>query len=134
MSIDIKYLGLVSHFNSFDILQTDKYIKVYGTTYIKKICEGHKAWMTPQHYHTLPVLIKSESSYNRELDNTTPPSTDKERYQLQRQHTLKYRQTIEELIYAMVTCRPDIAFPVTKLSQSSTNPSSIHYEAVNQIF
>ena len=47
---------------------------------------------------------------------------------------MNYRQAIGELIYAMVTCRPDIAFPVTKLSQYSTNPSSIHYEAVKQIF
>jgi len=134
MSIDIKYLGLFSHFNGIDIQQTDEYIKVHGTTYIKKICEGHKPWMTPQHCHTLPVLMKSESSYNRELKNDTPPSTDKETYQIQRQHKLNYRQKIEELIYAMVTCCPDIAFSVTKLSQSSTNQSSIQYEAVKQIF
>ena len=84
MSVDIKYLGLVSSFNGVNILQTDKYIKARGTTYIKKIYEGHKAWMTPQRCHTLPVPMKSESSYNRELENATPSSTDKDRYQLQR--------------------------------------------------
>ena len=78
--------------------------------------------------------MKSESSYNRDLENAPLPTTDKQRFQLQRQHKMNYRQAIGELIYAMVTCRPDIAFPVTKLSQYSTNPSSIHYEVVKQLF
>ena len=34
----------------------------------------------------------------------------------------------------MVTCRPDISFPLIKLSQYSANPAEIHYNAVIQIF
>ena len=45
-----------------------------------------------------------------------------------------YRQAIGELIYAMVTCRPDILFPIIKLAQYSTKPSVIHFEAVKNIF
>jgi hypothetical protein len=44
-----------------------------------------------------------------------------------------YRQVIGELIYAMVTCRPDISFPVIKLSQYSSNPAREHYKAVTDI-
>ena len=47
ISVDIKYLDLVSCFNGVNILQTDEYIKMYCTAYIKKIYKGHKAWMTP---------------------------------------------------------------------------------------
>ena len=77
MSDDIKYLGLFSRFNGVNILQTDEYIKMSGTTYIKKICKEYKAWMTPQHFHTLPAPMRSEYSYNRELETVTPPSMDK---------------------------------------------------------
>ena len=34
----------------------------------------------------------------------------------------------------MVTCRPDISFPVIKLAQYSTKPSAIHFEAVKEIY
>jgi hypothetical protein len=34
----------------------------------------------------------------------------------------------------MVTCRPDISFPVIKLSQYSKNPARVHYEAIIQVF
>ena len=45
-----------------------------------------------------------------------------------------YRQAIGELIFAMVTCRPDISFPLIKLSQYSQNPAKEHYSAVRDIF
>ena len=86
MSVDIKYLGLVTRFNGVDILQTKEYIKVHGTTYIDRLCAGHTAWMVDKHCHTLPIPMKSESSYNRDLENAPLPTTDKQRFQLQRQH------------------------------------------------
>ena len=45
-----------------------------------------------------------------------------------------YRQAIGELIFLMVTCRPDISFPLIKLSQYSNKPAKVHYKAVKQIF
>ena len=45
-----------------------------------------------------------------------------------------YCQAIGELIFLTVTCRPDISYPLIKLSQYSSNPASEHYEAVKQIF
>ena len=45
-----------------------------------------------------------------------------------------YRQAIGELIYAMVTTRPDISFPVIKLSQFSATPREVHYDAVKEVF
>ena len=60
--------------------------------------------------------MKSETFYICDLDSVIPPATDKQRYQLQRHHKLNYRQKVDKLIYVMVICRPDIAFPGTKLS------------------
>lgn len=39
-----------------------------------------------------------------------------------------------ELIWPMLTCHPDIAFPLIKLSQFSNAPANIHYTAAKCIF
>lgn len=62
------------------------------------------------------------------------PSTPKEVTQLQSEMGFNYKQVIGELIFLMVTCRPDISYALTKLSQYSNNPAKEHYCAVQQIF
>ena len=84
--------------------------------------------------HTFPIPKKSENAYSRKLEQATVPTTTSESFALQRTMKFNYRQAIGELIYAMVTCRPDISFPLIKLSQYSTNPAREHYEAVQDIF
>ena len=77
--------------------------------------------------------MKSEPAYARSLETAELPTTDKERYHAAKSAGINYRQVIGELIYAMVTCRPDISFPLIKLSQYSANPAPIHYEAAKEI-
>jgi len=43
---------------------------------------------------------------------------------------IKYRGSVGELIWAMTTCRPDIAFTSVKLSQSNSRPAEIHYHGL----
>ena len=135
MSVQIKYLGLLTRFNGVDVEQTRDYIKIYNTTYLRKILQGHKNWFNKKmHCHTFPMPMKSENSFAKTLESAVPPTTDKERVRLQREMNFNYRQAIGELIYAMVTCRPDISFPVIKLSQYSINPAREHYEAIKEVF
>ena len=44
-----------------------------------------------------------------------------------------YRTVLGELIYAMMTCRPDIAYSDTTLSKFSTSPSIHHYRLLQTI-
>jgi hypothetical protein len=44
-----------------------------------------------------------------------------------------YRSGIGELIYALVTCRPDISYAVVCCAQNSVCPAEIHYHAVKHI-
>ena len=39
-----------------------------------------------------------------------------------------------ELIYALVTARPEISFATTKLTQYGSNPALLHYQAVKTVF
>jgi dUTP pyrophosphatase len=134
MSVQIKYLGLLTRYNGVDVDQRREYIKIYNTTYVDKILNGHKTWLQEKPCHTLPIPMKSEATYIRTLEQAVPPSTPRAQIRLQKEMQLNYRQAIGELIYALVTCRPDISFPLIKLSQYSTNPAREHYEAIKQLF
>jgi hypothetical protein len=61
------------------------------------------------------------------LDPDVCAATDKSHF--------RYLGAIGELIWPMVTTCPELAFPVVKLSQSSSvAPAMIHYDAVLAIF
>ena len=45
-----------------------------------------------------------------------------------------YRQAISEILFAAITCRPDILYLVINLSQYSNNPGEVHYVAVKRVF
>ena len=45
-----------------------------------------------------------------------------------------YRNAIGEIMFLMVTCRPDIAYPTIKLSKFCNNPAREHYIAVKNIY
>ena len=45
-----------------------------------------------------------------------------------------YRNAIDEIMFLMVTCRPDIAYPTIKLSKFCNNPAREHYIAVTNVY
>ncbi len=77
--------------------------------------------------------MSSDAKYQRELETATPLS-DSERGKLEKELGFTYRQGIGEILYALVTCWPDISFSTIKLSQYSTRPAAIHYEALKDVF
>ena len=134
MTIDIKDLGLVDRFNGLDITQTRDYVKISNATYIQKIINEHPYMFENYHAHRLPIPIPDDKSFLHVLESATAPETEEEQRRLQLEMQFNYRQAIGELIFAMVTCRPDISFPLIKLSQYAQNPAKEHYQAVVHIF
>ena len=133
MTINVKDLGRLKLYNGLDILQARYYIKLTVTTYIDKVIAGH-TWITDEmKQHTFPIPINATPEYIHKLENAIPPTDEKERNALSHRMGLNYRQAVGELIYAMVACRPDISFPIIKLSQYSNNPAQVHYEAVKEV-
>lgn len=132
MTIDVKHLGLIDRFNGVDIQQTRHYVKIHGATYINKILSGH-GW-TESEKQKKPIPIHYDSKYSARIEQAKAPLTTEEKIKLQRKMGFNYRQAIGELLYAMVTCRPDIGYACIKLSQYATDPAEIHYEAVRNIF
>ena len=131
MSIKVKPLGIMSRFNGVDIEQSREYIKLSNATYIDKIVSNKKIDSYNSNYDPLPM--SENSTYNKAIESAEPLQPN-ELAKIENKFGFSYRQGIGELLYAMLTCRPDISFPVIKLSQYSTAPGKIHFEAVSNLY
>ena len=134
MSVNIKYLGLLDRFNGVDIAQTRQYMNIHNQTYLKKILKNYSwIWKDKNYKRVNSVPMKTTHGYHKSLEEANRPLTPDSTIKLQRNQGFNYRQAIGELLYAMVTCRPDISYPVIKLSQYSNNPGDIHYKAIKEL-
>jgi hypothetical protein len=82
------------------------------------------SYPTPNRSTPLPSNDKWLKLFNNATGDTDP----------KRQATLAkeqpYRSGVGELIWAMTTCRPNLAYTAVKLSQSNTAPATIHYNSL----
>ena len=77
--------------------------------------------------------MSDNNTYNRDIENAQPlDETSLKEAELH--YGFSYRQEIGGLIYAIVTCCPDISFPIIKLSQYSVAPTTEHFKVVHQMF
>lgn len=125
----MKRFGLLSHYNGIDILQTADYVTVHCGTYLTKVMERH-GWAAS--FNPAPLPMNPDNSFVRNLDNAVP-ATPKELPELEAK-LCPFRQAMGELIWPMITCRPEISFPVTKLCQFSNAPADVHFQAAKVIF
>jgi dUTP pyrophosphatase len=123
MMIDIKDLGQLDRYNGVDIVQGRHYIKLNNPTYLRKIINEH---IDESHIANQPVPMNDSKDHIRAIETAIPPSSEMDQRNLQVEMNFNYCQAIGELIFAMVTCRPDISFLLIKLSQYSANPAKIH--------
>ena len=83
--------------------------------------------------HTLPLPMDPSNKYQHQLENAQP-LTPEEKHDIEKELGFTYRQAVGEIIYAMITCRPDVSFAIIKLSQYATKPASIHYTALQHLY
>ena len=80
-----------------------------------------------------PIPTHNDSVYQAAIETVNPPYDPVKQNELHDTH-FNYRQVIGKVIYAMVTCQPDISFAVIKLSRYySTSPTEIHHKAAYQL-
>ena len=97
--------------NGVDIRQTAHYIHLSCEVYIDKVIKGHEWITSDMHTSRFPLPMDAESKFSRQMEEATAPEEYKAQIKLQNEMGIHYRQVIGELLYAMVTCRPDISFP-----------------------
>jgi hypothetical protein len=127
----IKRMGLVTLFNGIDVLQSRYYVKIYCETYIEKFCMKYLlTWLKDTPISVRPTPMPSSKSFLDGFQTAEGDPDEKIQEKLKKQYGFGYRNDIGELIYAMVTCCPDISTTVVLCSQRSACPAEQHYNAV----
>ena len=62
-----------------------------------------------------------------------PAEGTSEHQALEDQKGFSYRTLLGKIIYAYVSCRPDIGYPITLMSKYASNPSAYHYDKLKNI-
>lgn len=135
LTIPLKRLGLINMFNGLDIQQTRDWIKVSCATYLTKISERHlKNWMSNENVAGARLTpLPSRDSFMKTFLAAKGNPDPKVQAALAKKWGFSYRSGIGELIYALVTCRPDLSYAVTRCSQYSACPHEIHYHGVKHL-
>ena len=135
-TIPIKRQGLIGLYNGVNISQTRDYVKLSCESYLRKVCEAHMlTWMKNVPITAdRPTPLPTTPPWNKAFSTAMGDPSTKAQAALEEKYQFGYRSAIGELIYAMVTCRPDISYAVVKCAQSSACPAEIHFQAVRSIF
>jgi hypothetical protein len=129
LTMPIKQQELLDMFIGIDILQTCHYIKVSCHTYISKFCDKYLAsWLSKTRITgDCPTMLLTDSTWLKKFNVAIGPADPKLHTKLKASMQIKYHGGVRELIWAMTTCRPDIAFTAVKFSQSNSNPAKHHF-------
>ena len=132
LKIPIKQQGYLDMYNGVDVIQTQYYIKINVKTYINKIFKPYfTTWMktsypSPAQSTPLPLDATWLKKFNAALGNPDP----KAQASLVKSMQLNYRSGMGELIWAMTTCQPDLAYASVKLLQSNSCPHELHFHGL----
>jgi hypothetical protein len=131
LTIPLKRLGLITLFNGLDITQSKDFIKISCRTYIDRICEKYlEGWLSKHHIATRPTPLPQTDSFQKSFLSAIGDSSEASQSKLSDTMGIKYRNVLGELIFALVTCRPDISYAVVRCAQSATAPHEIHYHGL----
>jgi len=132
LSIPMKRQGFLDMYNGVDIVQTRDYIKICSSTFIDKITAKYlTTWMTNYNTPALkPTPLPPDPAWHKDLHSAIGDPNPKAQNKLAKQMQLNYRAGVGELIWAMTTTRPDLAYASVKLSQGNNCPSERHYNGV----
>ena len=132
LTIPMKRQGFLDMYNGIDVAQTRDYIKVSCTTFINKICTKYLiSWM--QNFTSTddrPTPLPTDPTWYKKFNAAVGDPDPKTQAKLAKQMQLTYRCGVGELIWAMTTTRPDLAFASVKLSQANSCPDEHHYHGV----
>jgi hypothetical protein len=135
LTIPCKWMGLLDLYNGLDVTQTRDYVKLSCTTYVKRISEKHLSmWMKLFNVPSgRPTPLPGWESFMKTFLTATGDSNEKAQSNQSKSMGFLYCLGIGELIYALVTCRPDLSYAIVQCAQSSVCPSKIHYHVVKHI-
>ena len=132
------YLGLVTDFNGVDVHQHADRIILSCTSYIDRVLRTH-GWSTPSPSEALPDPPSTPcaplptDAIPALYGDIGPDESSPEHQALVDQFGFSYRGLLGELLYAYVTCRPDIGYAVITLSKFASAPAAFHFSMLKKV-
>jgi hypothetical protein len=120
----------MKHFNGIDVSQSRTHISISSKAYLDTVFKNY-GW---KDIKTTSLPMNPSNEFVRALDSAEPLDPSGRSRLDNTRFRYRYRATIGELIWPMITTRPELSYPVVKLSQFATSPDTIHYDAVYGIF
>ncbi len=103
-------------YNGIDVIQTRDYIKISSKLFIDKICEKYLiSWM--QNFTSTddrPTPLPTDPTWYKKFNAAIGDPDPKVQAKLAQKMQVTYRCGVGELIWAMTTTRPDMAFASVK--------------------
>jgi len=128
-----KYLGLIKDFNGLDVAQYSDAIKLSCEKYIDRVLTTH-VWSKPSPpIPTKPSAPLPVDAVTSLYAHQGPPENTAEHAALVAKYGFAYRTLLGELLYAYVTCRPDIGYATITLSKFSTCPHDHHFAMLKKV-
>jgi hypothetical protein len=84
------------------------------------------SYPTPPRSKPLP----SDATWLKKFNAATGNADPNKQAKLTKSMQLNYHLGVGKLIWAMTTCRPDLAFASVKLSQSNSCPHELHFHGL----
>ncbi|KAL7509705.1 hypothetical protein ACHAXN_011946 [Cyclotella atomus] len=135
LTMPMKRLGLITLFNGVDVVQSKYFVKISCKTYLEKISVRHlQNWMQDAKLTAYkPLPMPATESFMKSFNIAVGDPDKKIQEALEKEYKFAYRSGIGEIIYAMVTARPDVSTAVVRCAQHSACPADTHYKAVRHI-
>ena len=128
------YLGLINDFNGIDVEQTKDYIQISCPNYIDRIMTSH-GWTEEKSMQPLskPNSPLSSETLNQIQKHEGFKEGTSDHIKLEKKFGFSYRTLLGEMMYAYVSCRPDIGYAITLMSKYGSNPADYHYKCLKDI-
>jgi hypothetical protein len=130
----MKQQSYLDMFNGIDMLQTRNYIKISSSTFINKISEKNlSSWI--HNFTTMsdrPTPLPLDTTWTKKFNAAIGNPDSLVQKKLATSMQLSYHCGIGELIWAMMTTRPNLAYAAIKLSQANCCPHEHHYHGLKQ--
>jgi hypothetical protein len=132
LTIPIKRQGYLDMFDGIDITQTRDYIKISCKSFIDKFCEKHLAsWMSSYLMAAAsPTPLPCNPNWFKKFNAAIGDPDPKKQADLAKSMHLSYHSGVGDLIWAMTTCCPGLAYASVKLSQTNSCPHEHHYHGL----
>ena len=134
-SAPFQYLGLLRDYNGLDVHQSRDHITISCASYISRVLKTH-GWDKPNLKESDPPKAGAPLPMDCITQLYSAPGHTEgspEHRALEKKEGFAYRTLLGELLYAYVTCRPDIGYAVTTLSKFSTCPAPLHFAYLKQV-